>query len=67
MKKLIAIITLLLMLAVPAFAASSKEPPDESYRKVSELVALPDFLPGMGTLYVKPGTLPVGPFWRMIG
>jgi hypothetical protein len=62
MKKLIAIITLLLILAVPAFAANTKEPPGGSYRKVSELVALPEFLPGMGTLYVKPGTLPVGPF-----
>jgi hypothetical protein len=29
---------------------------------VSELVKLPDFLPGMGTLYVQPATLPAGPF-----
>ena len=32
------------------------------YRKVSELVKLPDFLPGLGTLYVQPATLPAGPF-----
>ena len=37
-------------------------PPGGEYRKVSELVALPDFLPGLGTLYVQPATLPAGPF-----
>jgi hypothetical protein len=39
-----------------------KAPPGGGYKKVSELVKLPDFLPGMGTLYVKPETLPAGPF-----
>jgi hypothetical protein len=29
---------------------------------VSDLVALPDFIPGLGTLYVQPATLPAGPF-----
>jgi hypothetical protein len=29
---------------------------------VSSLVPLPDFVPGLGTLYVDPTTLPVGPF-----
>lgn len=37
-------------------------PPDGAFRKVSELVELPDFLPGVGTLYVDPATLPAGPF-----
>ncbi len=37
-------------------------PPGGSFQKVSALVPLPDFLPGMGTLYVDPKTLPVGPF-----
>ena len=37
-------------------------PPGGDYKKVSTLVALPDFLPGLGTLYVKPATLPAGPF-----
>jgi hypothetical protein len=37
-------------------------PPGGEYRKVSELVELPDFLPGLGTLYVQPATLPAGPF-----
>ncbi len=39
-----------------------KAPPGGGYKKVSTLVPLPDFLPGMGTLYVKPETLPAGPF-----
>ncbi len=36
--------------------------PPASFKKVSTLVKLPDYLPGMGTLYVDPKTLPVGPF-----
>ena len=40
----------------------SKAPPGGAYKKVSTLVALPDFLPGLGTLYVDPATLPAGPF-----
>ena len=42
--------------------AQQTAPPGGSYQKVSALVALPDFLPGLGTLYVDPKTLPVGPF-----
>ena len=34
----------------------------DNYKKVSTLVPLPDFIPGLGTLYVDPKTLPVGPF-----
>ncbi len=37
-------------------------PPGGDYQKVSALVPLPDYLPGLGTLYVNPKTLPVGPF-----
>ena len=49
--------------AMPAQAQSmDKAPPGGAYKKVSELVKLPDFLPGMGTLYVDPKTLPAGPF-----
>ena len=43
-------------------AVSMQAPPPAPYRKVSELVKLPDFLPGLGTLYVDPKTLPAGPF-----
>ena len=42
--------------------AQQTAPPGGEYQKVSALVPLPDFLPGMGTLYVNPKTLPVGPF-----
>ncbi len=49
--------------AAPALAGGvSKAPPPAPFKKVSELVKLPDFLPGMGTLYVDPHTLPAGPF-----
>jgi len=40
----------------------TKAPPGGDYRQVSRLVALPDFIPGLGTLYVQPTTLPAGPF-----
>jgi hypothetical protein len=39
-----------------------REPPPAAYKKVSTLVPLPDFVPGLGTLYVDPTTLPAGPF-----
>jgi hypothetical protein len=38
------------------------EPPGGAYKKVSTLVPLPDFVPGLGTLYADPATLPAGPF-----
>jgi len=51
------------LLAGPAIAQNvEKAPPGGDYKKVSELVKLPDFLPGLGTLYVNPKTLPEGPF-----
>jgi hypothetical protein len=43
-------------------AAQSKAPPGGAYKAVSTLVPLPDFLPGLGTLYIDPATLPAGPF-----
>ncbi|HVO34370.1 MAG TPA: hypothetical protein VMT21_02325 [Gemmatimonadales bacterium] len=52
-----------LVLTTPGTAlAQRKAPPGGAYKKVSSLVALPDFLPGLGTLYVNPATLPAGPF-----
>ena len=41
--------------------AASMSPPAD-YQKVSSLVKLPDFLPGLGSLDVQPSTLPAGPF-----
>lgn len=51
------------MMPAPASSAVdiTKSPPAK-FKKVSTLVKLPDFIPGMGTLYVDPSTLPVGPF-----
>src|SRR3712207_9289423 len=51
-------------LVTPTVAADQVEraPPSGAYKKVSELVKLPDFLPGLGQLYVDPKTLPAGPF-----
>jgi hypothetical protein len=47
----------------PALAAGvERSPPGGAYRKVSDLVKLPEFIPGLGTLYVDPKTLPNGPF-----
>jgi hypothetical protein len=37
-------------------------PPPAPYRKASELAPMPDVVPGLGTLYVDPGTLPGGPY-----
>jgi hypothetical protein len=63
--RLLTAFTAALLLAGPVLAASPRvehEPPSPPYKKVSTLVALPSFLPGLGTLYVDPKTLPVGPF-----
>ena len=43
-------------------AVPLQEPPGGKYKNVSTLVALPAFIPGLGTLYVDPATLPAGPF-----
>ncbi len=32
------------------------------YEKVADLVPMPEFVPGLGALYVQPDTLPAGPF-----
>lgn len=37
-------------------------PPGAPYAAVSDLVPLPDFIPGLGQLFVDPATLPAGPF-----
>ncbi|MDQ7774562.1 hypothetical protein [Paracoccus aminovorans] len=45
-----------------ADTASTTAPPAAPFAQVSKLVALPDFIPGLGTLYVDPASLPAGPF-----
>jgi hypothetical protein len=39
-----------------------KAPPGEEFEKVSELVEMPEFVPGLGVLYVQPEKMPIGPF-----
>lgn len=56
------VVALGLLLAAGNANAQRKAPPGGEYKKVSELVKLPDFVPGLGTLYVNPKTLPAGPF-----
>jgi len=41
---------------------SLKAPPGGDYKKLSSFAQLPDYFPGLGTLYVNPSTLPAGPF-----
>ncbi len=43
-------------------ASIAKAPPPAKFQAVSKLFGLPDFLPGLGTLYVDPATAPAGPF-----
>src|SRR5690242_8819189 len=63
MRRALAACGILMLFALPAMAQNvEKAPPGSAYKKVSELVKLPDFLPGLGTLYVDPKTLPAGPF-----
>ena len=52
----------LLFASPDAAAAQQQAPPGGAYKEVSTLVPLPSFLPGLGTLYVDPATLPAGPF-----
>ena len=56
------VMTMASPLCAVAAAEVAKSPPAAPYQQVSKLVKLPDFLPGLGTLYVDPKTLPAGPF-----
>lgn len=63
MKTIPIALTLMLAGSVPALALDvAKAPPPGAFKAVSSLVKLPDFLPGMGQLFVDPATLPAGPF-----
>ncbi len=50
------------LIGVACAADYTKAPPGGDYQPFSKLVAVPNFIPGAGTLYVKPQTLPTGPF-----
>lgn len=63
LNKLILALGIVALTAGSALAAGvEKAPPPAPYAAVSTLVKLPSFLPGLGTLYVDPKTLPAGPF-----
>jgi hypothetical protein len=67
MKFVPAALALLLAGSFTAFAHEipaevAKSPPAGAFKAVSSLVKLPDFLPGMGQLFVDPASLPAGPF-----
>ncbi|WP_378944194.1 DUF5602 domain-containing protein [Mesorhizobium sp. ANAO-SY3R2] len=66
MKPVTVALAVLLAGSLPALARDpahvDKAPPAAPYKAVSSLVKLPDFLPGMGQLFVDPATLPAGPF-----
>jgi hypothetical protein len=64
MKSAVATLAIVAAFSMPVLAADQveKAPPTGAYKKVSDLVKLPDFLPGLGQLYVDPTTLPAGPF-----
>jgi hypothetical protein len=52
-----------LLAAAPGTAVAQRTaPPGGEYKNVSTLVPLPNFVPGLGVLYVVPSTLPAGPF-----
>jgi hypothetical protein len=52
----------LFLAATSVTEAQTKSPPGGVYKAVSTLVPLPNFIPGLGTLFVDPATLPAGPF-----
>lgn len=60
MKKLVAMAGALALSA--GLAQAQDVTPPEGYEPVSELTELPEFIPGLGSLYVQPDTLPAGPF-----
>ena len=61
-KKLIATAVLAMVTASSVQAQAPPGPPPRGFKRVSDLVKIPRFLPGLGVLYVRPETLPAGPF-----
>ncbi|MCV4566833.1 hypothetical protein OFB72_30215, partial [Escherichia coli] len=66
MKRWIGVLAVLAALGIGVVLAQNvmKAPPMGPYVNVSEALkgALPNFIPGLGTLYVDPKNLPEGPF-----
>ena len=62
MKKQLVAASALAILTTSVAAQVPLGPPPRGFKRVSDLVKLPRFLPGLGVLYVRPETLPAGPF-----
>jgi hypothetical protein len=64
MKRFVSVGLALAVLVTVGYASTMAQQaaPPSNYKKVSTLVPLPDFIPGLGTLYVDPTMLPAGPF-----
>jgi hypothetical protein len=64
MKRFASMVLALTVVTAVGYTAAMAQPssPPANYKKVSTLVSLPDFIPGLGTLWVDPATLPAGPF-----
>ncbi|WP_339745861.1 hypothetical protein [uncultured Maricaulis sp.] len=67
MKSLFPLTAILLAMAIPPAFAHDEQvletaPPPAPYVQVSDVLPLPAFLPGLGTLFADPSTLPAGPF-----
>ena len=61
-KQVIAAGVLAILTSSAVEAQAPLGPPPRGFKRVSNLVKLPSFLPGLGVLYVRPETLPAGPF-----
>jgi hypothetical protein len=61
-KQVIAASVLAILTSSAVEAQAPLGPPPRGFKRVSNLVKLPSFLPGLGVLYVRPETLPAGPF-----
>jgi hypothetical protein len=59
MQRMLGRSCLLLMLA----GCTYYEPPGGKFQKLSQIARFPDFYPGLGTLYVQPDTMPIGPYY----
>ncbi len=67
MIKLLAFGTAIVAAGVSGAIAHDEEmlrqaPPGAPWVQVSDVLPLPEFIPGLGTLFVNPDTLPAGPF-----
>lgn len=54
--------TAIALLGTGAHAEDYTAPPGLGYELFSKVAGVPDFIPGAGTLYVRPETMPTGPY-----